>query len=362
MGLNMRAIGLWLRWATKKPKRPPSWAHPTIASAVIFSAIAWTNIRSESMPDRRLDGFNVIATAADPFGSAAANLALAKAKEVGASAVAVIPFVWQPNAASPDLTRGNDMNDDELRAAIREAHAVGLAVLVKPHVWVPQSWAGAVTMHSQADWQKWFASYQREITHIAQIAESEKAEALAIGTELSQTILLPQWNDLIVETRGAFSGRLLYVAHNVEEAETVPFWDRLDDIGVSLYPPLGNDDDRDYRRAAMRAAADRLDMLAVIYRKPVLIAEVGLRSAAGAAAKPWESAEERAATADPALQADVLADWLTVLDRPTIGGVMIWRWFTDPDAGGLADTDFTVQGKPAEQVLRCAWIPSCGHG
>ena len=92
-----------------------------------------------------------------------------------------------------------------------------------------------------------------------------------------------------------------------------------------------------------------------------MIAEVGLRSAAGAAAKPWESAEEHAASADPELQADVLADWLTVLDRPTIGGVMIWRWFTDPNAGGLADTDFTVQGKPAEHVLRCAWTPRCGH-
>ncbi len=358
----MRTIGLWLTGATNKTKRPSSWANPFIASVVIFSAIAWTNIRSESMPERRLNGFNVIATSADPFGSAAANLALIKAKEVGASAVAIIPFLWQPNAASPELARGNDMNDDELRAAIREAHALGLAVLVKPHVWVPQSWAGAVAMHSQADWQQWFANYQREITHIAEIAASEKAEALAIGTELSQTILLPQWNDLIVNTRAAFSGRLLYVAHNAEEAETVPFWDRLDTIGVTLYPPLGNDDDRDYRRATMRAVVDRLDTLAVIYRKPVLIAEIGLRSAAGAAAKPWESTEERVAAADPALQADVLADWLTVLDRPTIAGLMIWCWFTDPNAGGLADTDFTVQGKPAEQVLRCAWIPSCGHG
>ncbi len=145
---------------------------------------------------------------ADPFGSAAANLALTKAKELGATAVAVIPFLWQPNAASPDLARGNDMNDDELRAAIREAHALGLAVLVKPHVWVPQSWAGAVAMHSEADWQQWFANYQREITHIARIAESEKAEALAIGTELSQTTQRPEWNDLIVSTRASFFGPL----------------------------------------------------------------------------------------------------------------------------------------------------------
>ncbi len=357
----MRSITSWLRWATNKTTTTPSWSGPIVAFAVIFAAITWMNARSESMPERRFDGFNVIATAADPFGSTSARLALAKAKELGASAVAVIPFLWQPNAASPDLVRGKDMNDDELRAAIREAHTLGLAVLVKPHVWVPQSWAGAIAMHSQADWQQWFANYQREITHIAQIAEEEKAEAFAIGTELSQTTLLPQWDDLIAKTRAAFSGRLLYVAHNVDEAETVPFWVRLDAIGVSLYPPLGSDNDRDYRRAAMRATADRLDMLAMIYRKPVVVAEIGLRSAAGAAAKPWQSAEERAAAADPVLQADVLADWLTVLDRPTIGGVMIWRWFTDPNAGGLADTDFTVQGKPAEHVLQCAWTQSCGH-
>ena len=64
-------------------------------------------------------------------------------------------------------------------------------------------------------------------------------------------------------------------------------------------------------------------------------------------------------SADPLLQADVIADWLTVLNRPTIHGVLIWRWLTDPAAGGLADTDFTVQGKPAEAVLRCAWAADC---
>ena len=44
------------------------------------------------------------------------------------------------------------MTDAELRAAIRDAHALGLAVFVKPHVWVPDNWAGAVAMGSEADW------------------------------------------------------------------------------------------------------------------------------------------------------------------------------------------------------------------
>ena len=109
----------------------------------------------------------------------------------------------------------------------------------------------------------------------------------------------------------------------------------------------------------MDAIADRLDALAARMGKPVIVAEIGLRSAEGAAAKPWESAEERVAAPDPTLQADVLSDWLAALHRPAISGVLIWRWLSDPDAGGLSDTDFTVQGKPAEHVLMCAWTQSC---
>ncbi len=64
-------------------------------------------------------------------------------------------------------------------------------------------------------------------------------------------------------------------------------------------------------------------------------------------------------TADPWLQARVISDWLTVLDRPTVRGVMVWRWFTDPEAGGPGDSDFTVQGKPAEAILLCFWTAAC---
>jgi hypothetical protein len=246
-----------------------------------------------------------------------------------------------------------------LRAAIRDAHGLGLAVVLKPQVWVPGSWAGAVAMQGEAAWQRWFANYRRELERIADLAQDEKADALAIGTELAATTQRPEWPVLIGALRARYSGTLVYVAHNAEEAEAIGFWDKLDLVGASLYPPLGADLDSAGRLAAMRAQADRLDAVAAKAGKPILIAEVGLRSAQGAAARPWESAEERASAPDAELQAAVLADWLQVLDRPTVRGVLVWRWFTDPNAGGATDTDFTVQGKPAEAVLRCAWTGIC---
>jgi len=308
----------------------------------------------------RLDGFNVIGTADHPFGSASAAVALARAKRVGATTVAIVPFLWQSSPSSFDIVRGADMPDEMLRTAIRQARGAGFVVIVKPHVWVPQSWAGAVAPTSESDWRVWFAGYRRSIESIGRIAAQEHADALAIGTELESTANRAEWFEIVATARAAFSGMLTYFAHNIEEAERIAFWARLDVIGITLYPPLGSDMDRTGRIAKMRAVADKLDALAAATGKRIVVGEVGLRSAVGAAAKPWESAEERASAPDPLLQAEVLADWISVLDRPAIRGVLVWRWFTDPGAGGPADTDFTVQGKPAEGVLMCAWRLRCG--
>lgn len=322
-------------------------------------ALAGAAAAADHAVAERLDGFNVIAKPAHRFGDPAAGLALSRAKNLGARAVAIVPFLWQAAPASPDIGRGNDMTDDALRTAIRQVRMTGLAAIIKPHVWVPQSWAGAVAPDSEPAWTRWFAGYRNALVGLARIAAAEHADVLAIGTELEKTTQRPEWPAVIAAVRAAYGGPLTYFAHNVEEAEAVPFWRLLDVIGVTLYPPLGADRDQAGRRAVMRAAAEQLDRLAARTGRDVLVGEIGLRSAEGAAAKPWESAEERTSPPDPLLQANVLADWLTALDRPAVRGVLVWRWFTDPAAGGPADTDFTVQGKPAEGVLLCAWTRRC---
>ena len=325
----------------------------TLATAVVSISVIG------SAHGQRMDGFNVIATPAHPFGSIPADRALAAAKHLGATSVAIVPFLWQASPSSPDIQRGNDMSADMLRLAIRHARKQGFSVVIKPHVWVPSSCAGAVEPDSEGSWRTWFSRYRIEIENIAGVAAEEGADGLAIGTELAKTTQRPEWSAVIAAVRAVFPRTLFYVAHNMEEAEVVPFWPLLDAIGVSLYPPLGDDHDQAGRLLVMRTVADRLEALSNRVEKPVIVGEIGLRSARGAAAKPWESAEERSTPADPQLQAEVTGDWLAVLDRPAIRGVLIWRWLTDPTAGGTAESDFTVQGKPAEAVLACAWGVVC---
>lgn len=330
------------------------------ANFAALAVLIWIMAVPDPAAGQRLDGFNIVVTPDHPFGSASAERALIAARRLGARTVAIIPFLWQASTSSPDIRSGSDMPDSALREAIRQSRRQGFSVLVKPHVWVPESWAGAIEPTSEQSWRTWFSRYRGELERIARIAAEESADGLAIGTELAKTTHRPEWLGLIATARGLFPRTLIYVAHNVDEAETVPFWPLLDAIGVSLYPALGPDHDRSGRIGVMRSVADRLDALSGRIGRPLVVGEIGLRSATGAAAKPWESAEERTTSADPLLQADVLSDWLTVLNRPAIHGVLIWRWFTDPEAGGPEDTDFTVQGKPAEAVLSCAWTNVCG--
>jgi len=311
--------------------------------------------------DRGNIRFNVIAAPDHGFGTPSATQALVAAKQMGAVAIALVPFLWQPDTGSPQLVRGNDMPDEDLRAAIRDVHRLGMAAVVKPHVWVPGSWAGAVAPGSEPAWRTWFARYRAEIVRLAEVANQEGADAFAVGTELVKTTQRPEWSEIVAAVRTVFARTLFYVAHNAEEAEAVPFWRDLDLIGVTLYPVLGAAEDAAGRQAVMETVARRLDTLAARDHKPIVVAEIGLRSAKDATLKPWESPEERRAEPDPVIQAEVLGEWLKVLDRPAVQGVLIWRMLSDPGAGGPADTDFTVQGKPAEAVLRCAWTPGCGR-
>lgn len=301
-------------------------------------------------------GLNMIETPAALYGSRQAAQSFARVKAIGANSVALVVFFWQADHADPNLVLGNAVPAERLRAGIAQARAAGLDVVVKPHVWVPETWAGAVRLDDAGEREAWFAAYRDALGQVAEIAQFEGASTLVIGTELRGMTRWPQWQQVIAATRARFAGRLTYVAHGAQEAANITFWDQLDTLGVSLYPALRGGSDRAAWRAAMARELATVQRIARQVSRPFWIGEIGLRSAAGATQRPWESAEERAAPAAPALQAAVLETWLDQARQFEAQGVYIWRWFSDPDGGGAEDTDFTVQNKPAEEMLRRRWL------
>lgn len=305
-------------------------------------------------------GFNLVQDAQAPLGSTQAEASLKQLRKTGANAVAIVPFLWQPQADSPEVVRSSDMSDGELARAIRAAHRLGLAAIVKPQVQIQDSWPGEVRMASEDDWNKWFRHYEKALTGLAAVAADERADALVIGTELDRSLDRPEWLDLIAKLRRIFHGKMLYAARGADGVEQVPFWNKLDVVGATLYPTLGADDDPESWRAAMAAERKHLVAVAKRVKRNIFIAEIGIRSESGSAARPDARIDRRGTEADEALQAKVLATWMSELNDPAIHTVLVWRWSSDPSSGGASDTDFTVQGKTAEEVLSKQWR-GCGR-
>lgn len=303
-------------------------------------------------------GFNLIQTPEVPFDDARAGTGFERMRAIGANCVALIPFLWQATPSDTGIKRGDDMTDEQLRRGIRQAKTHGLRVVVKPHVWVPQTWAGAIAMDGEEAWALWFSRFQASISALAEIAGAEGVDAFVIGTELRGASVRPEWAGVIAAVRERFKGQVLYAAHGADDAERFAFWSQLDAVAATAYPELGPLP-VDQWPARIAGEVDRLERVAARFGKPLWLAEFGVRSAAGAAAKPWESPEERQAAPDDLVQAHYIAVWLDVLRRERVAGVLIWRWFSDPERGGRSDTDFTVQGKLAEGLLFCRWTAGC---
>lgn len=300
-----------------------------------------------SATDRRpWMGANVKVSEHAPWGSEAAQLSLRNLSEAGADVGLLVAFVWQDSLVSMAPVLGSDSTSERVRAGLRQMRAAGLRPVLKVHLWVPGHWAGEVDPVDQA---AWFSSYQQALLRLAEAARDEQAEAFVVGTELRRLENAPQWPALVAAVRKVYGGKVVYVADGIEQAESFRYWPLFDAIGTSLYPALPAASRQ--REAAMASAASRLQALAGRQHRPLWVAELGLRSAKGSLKAPWESPEQRTADVDAGLQARVLAEWKRVLTRYGVAGIGIWCWYTDPDAGGAGDSDFTVQNKPAQAVF-----------
>ncbi|MET0290328.1 MAG: glycosidase-like protein [Pseudoxanthomonas sp.] len=292
-------------------------------------------------------GANVKVSANAPWGSEAAGRSLGTLADAGATQALLVAFVWQARPDSSDPVLGSDSTPEQVRAGLRQMRQAGLEPVLKVHLWIPGHWAGDADPTDRA---AWFRAYQSCVQQLAQVAREEGVQTLVLATELRRLQDQPQWPALVQAIRTQFTGKLLYVADGIDHARSFRYWSLFDAVALSLYPVLP--EDTRSREARMQEIAADLAALGRRVDRPVWIAELGLRSARGSLKRPWESPEQRRAQVDLGLQAQVLKRWRYTLEhQPGITGLAIWCWYTDPDAGGRRDSDFTPQNKPAQSVF-----------
>lgn len=279
------------------------------------------------------------------------------------------PYMWQRSFDDPEIGRSENpsmrwsASDSTVKAVTREAHAAGLRVFLKPHIWLAQQngkWRSDIEMGDEADWETWFAGYTRMMLDYALMAEELGIEMLCVGTELKTTALKreKEWRTLISLVREVYSGELTYAANWDEEYQHVAFWDALDYIGIQAYFPLTKLENPplDAIVTGWQAHKSEIEALSAQFNLPVLFTEIGYKSTEDAAIEPWRWFGVLAGSFDRVsvqTQATAFQGFFDVFwGEPWFAGAYVWRWASRHEAaGGLRDRAFWIQNKPAQNVV-----------
>ncbi len=232
-----------------------------------------------------------------------------------------------------------------------EARRLGLRVFMMPilHLRARRGgeWRGRL---KPADLDAWWRSYRAFVLHYARLAQRSGVTLYSVGSELvSMERHRDRWRGLAAEVREVYAGRLTYSA-NWDHFEPVTFWDALDVVGLSVYPPLAKGPDPSEERLVQgfEAFTRTLRGWAAREGKRYLITEVGYPSHPWAARRPWDHTPR--GPADPTLQERCYrALFRTWHADPRLEGVFVWNWFGH---GGPDDVGYTPRHKPAAEVLR----------
>lgn len=284
--------------------------------------------------------------------------------------ITLVPFADQEDYDSPDLRyywgdRTSLIQRDSMyHDQIHIAHAAGLKVFLKPHIWMHDAsagkWRSDIYPSSEENWLIWQQHYQEFIMSYAKIAADNDVELFCIGTELSRlSVEKPEfWTSLIKEVRKVYKGKLTYAANWYEEYEHIVFWKELDFIGVQAYFPLV--DNHEPTVAQLSKAWSRyiptLENLSRTYDRQVLFTEMGYKSTTDSAIRPWEWIEYPINTNkiySSETQANCYQAFFdTLWNNDWLAGVHIWQLRSDFDPNKeINNLDFTPQGKPAEAVI-----------
>lgn len=268
----------------------------------------------------------------------------------------------------------------ELYEVAKALHDNEIRILFKPCLTpLDSAWMGSVTFPDgqqiqnvqNSYWQEWFASFTESAKYFADFAERIGLDALIIGAEYYGTEgRAEEWSKVIEEVRKIYSGPITYeFTPSSRKAYSLDWFKDLDFLSYSYYPPAcdGAMEEAAARENPHYSVENMVEYLSSrkekiqsicdrFWNKPIAFTEIGVRSAHGCILQPfnyrWEThydGEEQANYME--------AVFRTFWDLPQWMGMYWWKWDETqirPQYHGdpKGDKGFTIQGKPAENVLR----------
>ena len=283
---------------------------------------------------------------------------LREIRETGADHVSLVVTWYQKDIRSDEIyprwSAAGDFEtipDEQLARVIDGAHRSGLKVMLFPVLRIEErkekEWRGVIAPKNPEIWLK---SYQRFIDHYARMAGRHRVVLFSIGSELcSMEDKAEFWSGLIESIRKTYGGKLIYSA-NWDHYKKIPFWDKLDYLGINGYYEIASGPKVNITDVVFRwwSIENELASWQERYHKKIIFTEIGYPSMDGGCQKPWDYTRD--APVDLEEQAACYqAFFLSWGKSQKLGGVYFWNWF---GTGGQNDRTYTPRGKPAEKVLR----------
>ena len=371
-------IGTALRWfAGLIPRRSVETLALLGVTALALggSVEGYSRIESYSRPVAagvfEIRGFSYPSYHNGTYASAESTAALAELAKTGANFVAIIPTRWSRTFKDSEFFATDQTESDAgVLKAIADAHALGLSVLLKPHV--DPSDGKPRAEYAPTDVDAWFSNYTTFLLHYAAMAAANHVEMFDIGCELDSMVgprYRDRWLRIIRSVREVYHGPIIY-AHGWPGVNEVSFLDAVDYIGVDAYDPLS--DAREPTVPELRAGWTTISSNPWVasvshfhspmqnyralwqrFHKPIIFTELGYKSVAGAAGRPgdwkWDGA------VDLQVQERAYQAFFEVWSRQTawVKGAFLWNWdpVVHPERSVNELKDYTPQNKPAALVI-----------
>jgi hypothetical protein len=220
--------------------------------------------------------------------------------------------------------------------------AAGMTPVLSPHT---NAWNSATKTsggnmnvwsvdNTKIDVATFFADYQKQVVEAATLSQKYGLPLLSIGIEMNafdQMQFASYWNTVVDAVRVVYSGKISYGAYadlyNAPSVKTIGFADKLDYVGLSVYPMLGYGKKDATQTEIFQSAYDTrnpnyskisdwqkyFDDLYTQYGKKIIIHESGFQSFDGTAGSAFVAAGTNTAPVDNQEQVDATFAWQSFL-------------------------------------------------